>query len=312
MTKADGKTIYDEITAQIVKAIERGASGWQMPWLVAHRRPVNVVSERGYRGINVLVLWARAQDRGYKSEVWGTYRQWQAVGAQVRKGEHGTGIVYYKRITLSDHPRSSTETNDDSELTDSSESTSFFLTRVSNVFNAAQVKGGWWNPNSTVPVQSLANKISRAEAFVARTGARIERGGSQAYYSVVEDRIQIPPMEAFVGTGTSSATEAYYGTMFHELCHWSGASHRLARDFSGRFGSQAYAMEELVAELGSAFLCADLGVSPSPRADHAAYIADWLRVLKSDKRAIVTAASNANQASDYLSDPPADGLKAVA
>jgi antirestriction protein ArdC len=128
----------------------------------------------------------------------------------------------------------------------------------------------------------------------------VKHGGERAFYRPADDIIQMPERERFLGTETSTPTEAYYGTLLHELTHWTGAKKRCDREFGKRFGDQAYAMEELVAELGAAFLCADLGISVTPRQDHAAYIDNWLSVLKADKKAIFTAASKAAQASDYL------------
>ncbi len=150
------------------------------------------------------------------------------------------------------------------------------------------------------PVRDPAAPRPDLDAFVARTGAAIQHGGASAYYSVPRDAIQLPPPSAFTGSPTSTATESYYSTLFHELTHWTAPAHRCARDLSGRFGSAAYAMEELVAELGAAFLCADLGVTSAPRPDHAQYLADWLRVLRHDKRAIFTAASQASRAATFV------------
>ena len=154
--------------------------------------------------------------------------------------------------------------------------------------------------SSTIdPAKTLAD----IETFIARTGAAIIHGGERACYSPKLDEIQMPQQEAFVGSSTSSATEAYYATLLHELTHWTAPAHRCDRDLSGRFGSEAYAMEELVAELGAAFLCADLGIANEPRADHAQYLSHWLKVLKADKRAIFTAASKAAQATAFLGGP---------
>ena len=150
------------------------------------------------------------------------------------------------------------------------------------------------------PVTDPVTRDGHAEAFISATGADIRHGGQCAFYRPATDHIQMPERELFTGTQTSSATEAYYGTLLHELTHWTGAKTRCARNLTGRFGSQAYAMEELVAELGSAFLSAELGITPVPRPDHAGYIASWLKVLKEDKRAIFTAASKAAQAADFL------------
>jgi antirestriction protein ArdC len=142
--------------------------------------------------------------------------------------------------------------------------------------------------------------IEQAEAFTAAAGADVRYGGDRAYYRRSDDHVQMPERERFTGSATSTPTETYYATLLHELTHWTGHESRLDRDLSGRFGNEAYAMEELVAELGAAFLCADLSITNTPRPDHAAYIANWLEVLKRDKRAIFTAARKAAQATDYL------------
>jgi antirestriction protein ArdC len=157
--------------------------------------------------------------------------------------------------------------------------------------------------------------VEPANAFVERTGADIIFGGDSAFYAVASDLIRMPGPASFIGTSTSTPSEAYYSTLFHELVHWSGAGHRLARDLYGQFGSDAYAMEELVAELGAAFLCAELAITPEPRADHAAYVGHWLDVLKADNRAIFSAASKAAEALDYLlalNRSAADGGRDVA
>jgi antirestriction protein ArdC len=138
------------------------------------------------------------------------------------------------------------------------------------------------------------------DAFIAATGAVIRHGGGRACYIPATDEIRMPERAAFTGSATSSAEESYYATLLHELTHWTGPVHRCGRDLSGRFGSDAYAMEELIAELGSAFLCGELGIAAVPRSDHAQYLAHWLAVLKADKRAIFTAASKASEAIGFL------------
>jgi antirestriction protein ArdC len=150
------------------------------------------------------------------------------------------------------------------------------------------------------PPITVIPPIEQAEAFVAATGASILHGGGRAYYRPSTDSIHLPPREAFIGTPTSTPAESYFATLCHELCHWTSRENRCNRQLGKRFGDQAYAMEELVAELGAAFLCADLGVTGEPRADHAQYLASWLAVLKADKKAIFTAASKASEAAAFL------------
>lgn len=280
--------IHQTITNKIIAAIEAGAGEFIMPW---HRtksglKPRNVLTGNPYQGINILALWVEAQGSGFSSNLWGTYRQWAEKGAQVKKGAKASHVVFYKEIAV--------DTDDEAE----NERTRLFA-RATPVFNADQVDG--WTDPDPVPVAAEPVAVLRvAEQFIAATGARIVHGGSRAFYSPSTDVIQIPERSAFTGSPTSSPSEAYYSTLCHELTHWSGAKGRCDRDLTGRFGSQAYAMEELVAELGAAFLSTELGVSTEPRADHAHYLANWLQVLKNDKRAIFTAASAASKATAFL------------
>lgn len=287
--KGERFDIHQHITDQIVAAIECGAAEFRLPW---HRasgnimRPVNIASKKAYRGVNILTLWAEADAKGYESGTWGTYSQWAEVGTRVRKGEKAAYIVFYKEITAA-----SDESGDD-------ESETRLFARATPVFAAEQVDG-YSVPAAEIPTVTIT-PIEHAEAFVMRTGASIAHGGSRAFYRSSTDSIQLPPREAFIGTATSSPAESYYSTLFHELTHWTGHEARCNRQLGKRFGDGAYAMEELVAELGAAFLCADLAVTTTPRADHAQYLASWLSVLKADKKAIFTAASKASEAAAYL------------
>lgn len=281
--------VHRTVTDKIVAAIEAGAGEFVMPW---HRvtpgtgRPANAASRMKYRGINVVALWAEAMVSGYGSGWWATYEQWKRLGAQVRKGEHGTTIVFYKQL-------SPTEVEDDDE----SGSERRLVARAFRVFNQDQIAG--WDPPTPLTA-NLVETLEQAEAFVASTRATIRHGGNAACYLSKEDAIKMPRRGAFVGSPTCTATEAYYSTLLHELTHWSGAKHRLDRQFGERFGDDAYAMEELVAELGAAFLCADLEITNEPRPDHAAYLATWLKVLGDDPRAIFLAARSASNAAAYL------------
>lgn len=283
--------VHQQVTDQIVSAIEKGAGDYMMPWHckgIAQNRPTNILTGNRYRGVNVLALWVAALQYGFSSGTWGTYRQWQAKGAQVRKGEKAALIVFYKPM----------ERNEIDTETGTLESSRYMFARASWVFNADQVDG--WTPPSSESVANPAQILESAERFVTTTKASVQHGGHMAYYRPASDHIQMPERSTFTGTATSSATESYYSVLLHELTHWTGAKDRLDRGLDGRFGSNAYAMEELVAELGAAFLCADLGITLTPRPDHAAYLANWLEVLKGDKRAIFTAAAKAAQAADYL------------
>lgn len=286
MERAD---LYTRITNRIIAELERGIRPWLKPWNAecaagCITRPLRH-SGAPYRGINVLTLWLTATARGYLCPIWLTYKQAQALGAQVRKGERGELVVYADQIRR-------TETSEKGEET---ERVIPFL-KGYTVFNAEQIEG--LPPHFTAPAAPPLDpmaRIARAEAFFAATGAEIRHGGDQAYYAISADRVQMPPFEVF------RDAEAYYATLAHECTHWTRHETRLNRDFGRqRWGDEGYAAEELVAELGSAYLCADLGLTPEPRPDHAAYIANWLRALKNDRRAIFTAAGHAERATAYL------------
>lgn len=283
--------VYQAVTDQIVQAIEFGTGPFQLPWYRETGRiecPLNAQTGKAYRGVNVITLWASAVSRQFGSGHWASYRQWQGLGAQVRRGERGSLIVFYKTLEIDPEAKDESEEETRKRVP---------LARASYVFNAEQVDG-WKAP--ILPTLPEILPHVKADAFVRATGAIIRHGGDRACYSPRDDLIQIPERERFTGTLTSSAREAYYATLLHELTHWSGHASRLSRDLAGRFGSSSYAMEELVAELGAAFLCADLGIANEPRADHAAYIGQWLSVLKQDKKALFHAAASASRAAEYL------------
>jgi antirestriction protein ArdC len=279
-------TIYENVTRKIVQAIEKGAGTFEMPWHAMVDRPLNALTENKYQGINTLQLWVASQLEGYELPYWASYKQWQKLGAQVRRGEKAQLVVYYENRTE--------ETRDEKgQIVENS----YAVCRTSTAFNVAQVDG--W----TAPVMNMSDKtvsLEQAEALVKASGASIKQGGSEACYYPKGDYIQMPARKFFKDSATRSATEGYYGTLLHELTHWTGHPSRCNRDLKGRFGTEAYAMEELVAELGSAFLCADLKLTQEVRPDHAQYVASWLQVLKSDPKAIFTAASKAAYAADFL------------
>jgi antirestriction protein ArdC len=281
------KDIFQRITDQIVNAIEAGAGSYRMPWKTSGRfpmSPINADSRRPYRGINVLVLWGTAQEKGYTSGTWATYKQWQELGAQVRKGEKSANVVFWKFFDR------------DGESEDHSGENETSARRIPTardyfVFNAELVDG------SAAPEQpkvSREERIESAEKFFPDLGIEVKPGGNRAFYRPETDSVHMPAFDAF------KEPLFYYSVLSHESTHWSGAPHRANRDLTGRFGSESYAAEELVAELGAAFLCATLGLPSDPRQDHAPYIASWLKVLKNDKRAIFTAAAKAQQALDWM------------
>jgi len=263
-----------------------------MPWHTSGRfafSPINVVSKKPYRGINTVCLWAAAEAKGYERGEWGTYQQWQEHGAQVRRGERATTVIFWKFST------DATDT-DDEEHTSSNGSHLLFV-RGYSVFNAAQVDG--YEPPAE-PDTPVLERIEHAEEFFSNVGAAIRCGGNRAYYSPDSDHIQMPVFSAF------RDDVSYYSTLAHEQTHWTAHPSRCDRKLGKRFGDRAYAAEELIAELGAAFTCAHLELSTEPRADHAEYIQSWLRVLRADKRAIFTAASKAQQACDWLIQRAAD------
>lgn len=283
-----GNDIYERVTNQIIAAIEAGAGEYRMPWHhdgSAITTPVNVASLKAYRGVNILSLWAAAQASDYAAGIWGTYRQWQELGARVRKGERGHLVVFWKTTD-----RSSDTDRQDGDDNHHKPARRLFA-RGYVVFNAAQVDG--YTPPE-LPILSEFERIEHAEHFCAALGIDIRHGGSQACYIPSKDYVQMPDFACF------RDAIAYYAVLLHECGHASGAKHRLDRDLSGRFGSAAYAMEECTVELLSAMICADLNLSVEPRPDHARYIASWLEVLRSDKRAIFTAASKAQEITDWM------------
>jgi antirestriction protein ArdC len=284
--KAD---LYSRITNRIIAELESGTRPWLKPWNAEHAagRITRPLRHNGipYRGINVITLWMTATARGYACPIWLTYKQAQELGAQVRKGEHGELVVFASKITRTE----TTEKGDETER-------EIPFLKGYTVFNAEQIDN--LPPHFTAPAAPTLDPVQRiahAESFFAATGADIRHGGDRAFYAVRPDRVQMPPFETF------RDGESYYATLAHECTHWTKHVTRLNREFDRkRWGDEAYAAEELVAELGSAFLCADLGLTPEPRPDHASYIENWLRVLKNDKRAIFTAAAHAERAAAFL------------
>jgi antirestriction protein ArdC len=281
--------VYSRVTNKIVADLERGNMTWLQPWQAGHQagpvsRPLRA-GGKAYRGVNVLMLWAASMEKGYSCPLWLTYKQAAELGGQVRKGEHGSLVVYADKFTK--------EGTDDKGAAVEIE---IPFMKGYTVFNAEQIDGLPGHFYATVPPLNTAiHRLDTVESFFASTKASIQHGGNRAFYSPDRDIVQMPELQSF------RDGESYYATLAHEMTHWTRHESRLNRDLGRkRFADAGYAMEELVAEIGAAYLCADLGITPETREDHAAYVQSWLTVLKDDKRAILTAASHSLKAADYL------------
>lgn len=282
--------LFERITAQIIAAIESGPGSYEMPWQRWGRalgQPINAFTGRPYRGINVLQLWFAAELEDYPIGRWATLRQWSQAGGKVRKSERATPVIFWKSTTAAEKDG------------DEREHGPRLLGRCYHLFNEAQVE----NVHSREHASRLSpdQRIAAAESFIAATGADIRHGGDCAFYSPASDQICLPCFEQF------RDPFSYYAVAGHELVHWSGAKHRLDRQLGARFGAHSYAAEELVAEIGAAFIAARLGLTLEPREDHASYVGSWLQVLRNDPRAILTAAAKAQEAVDYLVSLPDQG-----
>ncbi|QPB24244.1 zincin-like metallopeptidase domain-containing protein [Rhizobium sp. 007] len=285
MDTQDRTDVYTPITSEIIAAIEAGAGEWRMPWHhdgSSIARPTNISSGKAYRGVNTLALWIAAQAHGFGSGIWGTYRQWQALDAQVRKGQRATTVVLWKEFAAR---------SDDDVAGDDEHPQRRLFARAFSVFNSSQVEG--FAPPAA-PMLPDSEQIPHAEAFISALGIPVTFGADAAYYRIDLDHIFMPDFNVF------RDAVAHVGTYVHEAAHATGAKHRLDRDFTKRFTRQTLAVEELTAELAAAYILADLGLAHHPRPDHAAYVASWLKVLKDDARAIFTAASKAQAAADWM------------
>lgn len=281
-------SLYDEVTARIVSELEAGRLPWVQPWGKAGASetglPRNALTARPYSGINVLILWGAVIEHGYPSQAWLTFRQAQEAGGCVRKGERGVTVVYADRFTPEAEKERATREGDDAKAVP-------FLKRFT-VFNVAQCDGlreGLAPDSAPLPEREI---VPVAEEVIAASGVEFRVGGEQAFYVPALDYVQVPPQRAFFQQIN------YYRTCLHELTHATGHAKRLSRDLANSFGSKGYAREELVAEMGSAFLCAALGIVPTVR--HADYTGSWPEVLREDNRAIFRAASAASKAADWL------------
>jgi antirestriction protein ArdC len=280
-------SLYDEVTARIIAELEAGRIPWVQPWGGAACGPAlprNALTARSYSGVNVLILWGTVIERGWPSQSWLTFKQAESAGGRVIKGERGTSVVYADRFIPDAEKARVRENGDEAKAIP-------FLKRFT-VFNVAQCEGlreGLASDPAPLPEREI---VPVAEAIIAASGVDFRVGGSQAFYAPALNYVQVPPQPVFF------AQINYYRTALHELTHATGHRSRLNRDQSHGFGSKDYAREELIAEMGSAFLCAALGIAPTVR--HADYLASWLEVLRDDNRAIFRAASAASKAADWL------------
>lgn len=282
----DRKELYASVTAQVVAQIEAGALQWRMPWhaIADAGEPVNALTRKAYRGGNHLVFGMVAVANGWGGQ-WATYKQWKELGAQVRRGEKATHAVKWSPI--------------EDKTTGAQRMVPFCF----SVFAAEQVDG--WEAPAPI-VRDTPERIASADAFFSAIGADVRTGGNRAAYVPAGDYIVLPNLDQF------DRASDLYATSAHEHAHWSGHTSRLARDLTGRFGTDAYAAEELIAELSSAFTCARLGISATPRPDHASYLASWLRVLRADCSALFHAATKAQAATDYLTERASVSLEVAA
>jgi antirestriction protein ArdC len=281
--------IYARITGKIITDLENGNLTWRKPWSSDHLagqviRPLRW-NDIHYTGINTLMLWGTAAEQGFTSPYWMTFKQAQVLKANVRKGEKGTQVVYADKITREEEDQNG----------ETSTRQIPFL-KCYTVFNANQIEGlaDSFHPQPESTPVATFNRNQELETFFAQTKADIYTG-HQASYSILADRVQMPPFESF------DRAESYYAVLAHEITHWTRHPTRLDRDFGRKhYGDAGYAQEELVAELGACFLAADLGFEPIPEEQHAAYIQTWLQALQNDKRFIFQAASHAQKAAEYL------------
>lgn len=277
-TKTD---IYQTVTDSIISALEAGVKPWSCPWLRVTGMsglPSNYATGAAYSGMNIMLLWSSASEQGFSDSRWMTYKQAQVEGGQVRKGEHGTTAIFFTTLE---------KENDDGE-------TDYIpMLKTFTVFNVEQIDGLPLSDKAVFPAETF-EPLPQVEALFRNNGATIIEKGQNAFFAPSTDEIHLPERRLF------SNAANFYATGMHELVHWSGAKSRLNREMKGKFGSGDYAFEELIAELGSAFLMADLGIVGEVQ--HESYIASWLKALRNDKRYIFKAASAASKAHRYLVD----------
>lgn len=291
MSKQD--EFYNEIASQLIEQIETHGADWCKSWInTSGGFASNGLSGKEYNGFNLFILGMKQAKMGYPENVWLTFKQGKEKGLRITKGEKGTRCFFFNFFEK------------ENPATGKKESIPFL--KPFTVFNVAQFDG-YEAPKKQADKPNPVQAIAQADAFVKASGADIrEIDLNQAYYSLNGDFINMPPQTSFIDIDGASATQNYYGTLLHELTHWTGEKSRCNRDFANRFGSQAYAFEELVAEIGSAILCVKLGIENQPQANHAKYLNNWLKILKEKPRSVTTAFSKSRQAVEFL-----DGLQGI-
>ena len=293
--------IHQIVTNQIIEAIEKGLENYQMPWHHTENglpMPISVKTGKPYQGINILVLWSAKYVKNYGSHTWGTLKQWNAKGAKIRPGETATTIVYYKTIEKENQTEELEEEDDLNQGFDPDESKTVIRFPIKfPVFNADQVDG--FEDVGLDKIEKVI-AIENADKFVSNTNAQIYHGGKESFYNPDNDFIQIKEKSMFQSSEYTDASENYYGTLLHEMIHWTGHHSRCGRELFDKTRVKEYAIEEIVAELGSAFLFAELGIRAEPRYENADYIEYWLEILKSDKKFIFQASGYASNAVNFL------------
>lgn len=288
--KVTRRDIHQQVTDTIIRQLENGTVPWHKPWSGNPDRvlsiPQNFTTGKNYRGINILLLWASSLEKEYTTDEWASLKQWNEKKEYIRKGEKGSLIVYYDTL----------------EKEVEGEVKHIPYLKSSYVFNRCQLAS--YDPaqptNENAPKENLVERIYNIESFIGNTNAIVEHHGSRAFYHPKADKIVMPLPESFTDSEVCSATEGYYCTLLHELIHWSGHSSRLDRQGGKKFGDKDYATEELVAELGAAFLCSEFNIETAEKGNHASYIDHWLNVLKENKHCLITAASEASKSCDFL------------
>ncbi|AEW02349.1 hypothetical protein A4D02_30795 [Niastella koreensis] len=279
--------LHQQVTDTIIEQLEKGVVPWHQPWNTPDAGlalPNNYTTDNYYRGVNILLLWTSVAKNQFCTHEWASLKQWNEKKEFVRKGEKGTRIIYYNTV--------------EKEVDGKIEEIPFIKSSI--VFNRCQLASFTIDSLEEAPQADLVTRVKKADEFIANTGADIAHHVGKAYFTPSDDKIFMPYSEFFIETSECTATEGYYSTLFHELTHWTGHSKRLNRKFGAKKGDKDYAVEELVGELGTAFLCAEHDITVLQSGEHANYIAHWLEILRNNKKCLFTAASQASKACDYL------------